>query len=297
MTRFDVSIRSLIVATDLDSLPDSSIIEGRGDYVVVRSPSNPTHFWGNFLLWRRPPEAGDRERWERAFDAEFGPGLSSSHRAFSWDVANGERGAADAEFLAAGYEASLEVGLVATPQELVAHPRTNREVQVRQLDVDGDERLWAAAEELQVANRGEGHGEDEHRAFVRRRMRDRRELFAQGRGAWFLALTDTGVPAASCGVLVTDGRGRFQAVDTLEQFRRRGIATGLVHDAGRAAIEQFGARRLVIVADEGYHAAALYRSLGFVERERGFSVCWWSGAPNATAHPTRGRLARRDAEA
>jgi len=164
-------------------------------------------------------------------------------------------------------------------------------VRIHQLRLDGDDDLWDAAVELQVDNREEGHSEAFHREYVRRRMQDRRELFEQGRGGWFLALTPDGEPAASCGIIVTDGRARYQAVDTLERFRRRGIASRLVHDAGRAAIEQHDATRLVIVADAGYHALPLYESLGFVAREHVYGTCWWSGAPGASRHPRYGRHA------
>jgi ribosomal protein S18 acetylase RimI-like enzyme len=63
--------------------------------------------------------------------------------------------------------------------------------------------------------------------------------------------------------VVTGERGRFQAVDTAEAYRRRGICSRLVVEAGRHGIEQFGAAKLVIVADPEYHALGLYESLGF----------------------------------
>lgn len=292
MADTDVSFESLIIATDVDVLPASSSVERRGEYVVVRSPSNPTHFWGNFLIWDHPPRAGDRERWEAAFEAEFGAGDGSRHRAFTWNGAGSDLGDVEQEFLTAGYQGDADVGLVARPEELVAHPRANTEVRIHQLRLDGDEGLWDAAVELQVGNREEGHDEAFHREYVRRRMRDRRELFEQGRGGWFLALTPEGEPAASCGVIVTNGRARYQAVDTIEAFRRRGIASRLVHDAGRAAVEQYGATRLVIVAEAGYHALPLYESLGFRSRERGYGMCWWPGAPDAARHPRYGAGAR-----
>ena len=45
-----------------------------------------------------------------------------------------------------------------------------------------------------------------------------------------------------------------------------GLASALVHHAGKAALDR-GAKRLVIVADPGYHAIGIYRSLGFVDWE------------------------------
>jgi predicted GNAT family acetyltransferase len=55
-------------------------------------------------------------------------------------------------------------------------------------------------------------------------------------------------------------------VETHPQARRRGLATSLVHLAGTTVLDD-GATTLVILADPGYHAIDVYRSLGFVERE------------------------------
>lgn len=291
MPRTDVEIRSLLAATDVDVLPDGSVVEDRGEYVVIRTPSNPSYFWGNFLHWRRAPRPGDRAVWEAAFDAEFGAGRESRHASFSWDVP-GDDGAAQEEFVAVGYRADRAVALVATPDELVDHPRANREVTVRALDPDGDDELWRAVLDLQVDTREEGHSEASYRRFVTARMADRLARFRAGDGAWFVAQLEDGTVAASCGVVVTHGRARFQAVDTAEPYRRRGIASRLVTEAGRVAVARFGADQLVIGADAEYHAMPLYESLGFTIRERCLAVVWWPGAPDAAAHPRWGEHAR-----
>ena len=281
-------IRSLNIATSVDVLPAGAIVEDRGPYVVVRSPSNHTHFWGNFLMYRESPRAGDRVRWEADFRREIATGR---HLAFTWDTGDGVLGEARAEFEAAGYELGDEVALVATRTELRAHARASDDVTVRRLDpvVDGaDEAVWAAVVELQVSTREAGHSEHDHRAFTQSRMADHRRRFARGDGAWFVAETAQGELAASCGLYVTSGRGRFQAVDTAEPFRRRGIATRLVHEAGTAGFEQMGAEHLVIVADADYHALPLYESLGFVARERTWGLAWWPSAPHADRHPEFG---------
>ena len=48
-----MDIRSLGFRTDLRLLEmTGSVIEDRGTHLVVRTPANPTYFWGNFLLLR-----------------------------------------------------------------------------------------------------------------------------------------------------------------------------------------------------------------------------------------------------
>src|SRR5436305_1575138 len=75
--------RSLIHATDLDVLPPDKVVERRDDHLVVRTPSNPAFYWGNFLIFDAPPAAGDAERWEAAFAAAFADEPRVRHRAFT----------------------------------------------------------------------------------------------------------------------------------------------------------------------------------------------------------------------
>src|SRR5205085_2615589 len=150
--------RSVAIATDLDVLPPGSIVERRHGYLLVRSPTNPAHYWGNFLVFEEPPGEGDGDRWEALFELEFGD-----------------------------------------------EPRVR------------------------------------HRAFSLPRLGDRLAHFRAGRGAWYVALDPaTGDMAASCGIVVTSGRGRFQVVETAPKYRRQGVASRLVVDAARHAAATYG---------------------------------------------------------
>lgn len=270
--------RSLVWATDLDTLPPDRVVERRDGYLLIRSPSNPTFFWGNLLLFDEAPRAGDAARWEELFEREFADEPRVRHRTFAWDRAQGKAGAAREEFVERGYDLDESIGLVAEAAQVQPHARENREVVVRALDpaAGADERLWDAVLELQVAGREEGHDEQSFREFARPRLEDRRALFRLGRGAWYVALEPgSGEVVASCGIVVTGGRGRFQVVDTALAHRRRGICSRLVVAAARHSAEVHGAERFVIVADLGYHALGLYESLGFERREHVVGVCRW----------------------
>jgi ribosomal protein S18 acetylase RimI-like enzyme len=261
--------RSLVWATDIDALPLDRVVERRPGYLVVRSPTNPTHYWGNLLLFDGAPQAGDAARSEVLFDAAFADEPLVRHRTFGWDAT--EHAPADAEeFARLGYDVETSVGLIAETRELVSHPRANREVTVRALDpaIGADAAAWQAIEEQRVVGRDEGEDEASHRAFVRARLEGRRMRFRRGGGAWFAALDPaTGDVVGSCGIIVAEGRGRFQDVEVAEPHRRRGICSRLVVEAARHAGEQLGAERLAIVADAGYHALGLYESLGFARAE------------------------------
>lgn len=267
--------RSLVWATDIDVLPAGRVVERHDDHLVVRSPSNPTHYWGNLLLFDAPPSSGDRRRWEALFAAAFADQPESlRHRTFAWDVTDGSTGAMDGEFLGHDYDAELTTGLIAAAAEIRPHPRANPDVHVRALDPRADQPLWDEVTELWVALRdAERFPEEDHRAFTRARLADLRELFTAGRGAWLVALAGAEEVVGSCGVVVTGGRGRFQQVATAPAHRRRGICRRLVVDAARHAALHHGARRLVIAADPEYHALGIYESLGFRPMERVTGVC------------------------
>jgi len=262
----------------LDVLPLDRVVSRRDGYLAIRSPSHPTYYWGNLLLFDAPPGEGDGLRWERLFVEEFADEPRVEHRTFAWDRTDGSLGVAREEFVERGFGLEECVGLVAAAEGVRAHPRESREVEVRALDpADGlDEPLWQQVVELQVAARDERFTEAEHRTFSRRRLADLRALFLLGHGAWYVALAPSSNEPqvlGSCGLVVTAGRGRFQSVETAAAHRRRGICSRLLVEAVRASAERHGARRLVIAADPHYHALGLYESLGFLRSEHVSGVC------------------------
>lgn len=268
--------RSLVWATSIDVLPPNHTVQRRDGCLVVRSPTNPTHWWGNLLVFDEPPAEGDGERWEALFAEEFAD-ERITHRTFAWDRTDDERGAVDAEFLARDYDLELSVGMIAAPEEIHPHPRANADVQVTALDprVGGpDEGRWEQVVDLQVDARDMERlpTEEPHRVFSRARQAELREMFRAGLGAWYVAL-DGDVVAGSMGIVVTGGRARYQAVDTAVTHRRRGICSRLLVDAARHAVASYAATDLVIVADPEYHAAGIYESVGFRHVERVCGVC------------------------
>ena len=136
-------LHSLVWAAGVDVLPLDRVFEQKDGYVLIRSPGNPTHHWGNLLLFDRPPLAGDAQRWERLFALEFGDEPRVQHKTFAWDRTDGSAGLAREEFIGRGYDLEESIGLVAERDEVRAHPRGNRSVVVRALDPapDADEEL------------------------------------------------------------------------------------------------------------------------------------------------------------
>ena len=86
-----MNVRSLGFRTDLALLERAgSTIEDCGDHLVVRTPSNPTFYWGNFLLLDHVPAADRVDAWLDRFVAAFprpGTGASGSTlRRRAWPI-------------------------------------------------------------------------------------------------------------------------------------------------------------------------------------------------------------------
>jgi predicted GNAT family acetyltransferase len=251
-----MDIHGLGWRTDLALLEISgSTVEDRGDHLVVRTPDNPTFWWGNFLLLAGPPaDAADARQWLGAFEAAF---PVSEHRTFGIDGTAGSV-AQTSSFTGLGLDA--EVSSVMTATSVLEPPRPNHEATYRPLESDAD---WTQQVELTMA--GETVGYDLE--FSERRTAQFRWLVEAGHGQWWGAFED-GRLLSSMGLFrASPGLARFQTVKTHPDARGRGLAGTLVHAISRFGFADLDAETLVMVADPEYLAIRVYRSVGFTDSE------------------------------
>ena len=256
-----MNVTSLGNRTDLALLQlGGTEVEDRGDHLVVRSPHNPTFWWGNFLLLAQVPPAGDADLWLDRFAAEF---PAARHVALAFDGVDGR-----VEDLAAFTERGLhcEASTVMTASVVHAPPRPNQQATYRRLTSDDD---WAQSVELRVAcNEADEEEEgDAHLEFTRLRAATNRGLTEAGHGAWFGAFVDGRLLSQMGLVAASPGLARFQSVETHPEARGRGLAGTLVHHVSQYGFGELGAMTLVMVADPDYSAIRLYRSVGFADTE------------------------------
>jgi ribosomal protein S18 acetylase RimI-like enzyme len=249
-----VEIRSLGYRTDLMVLRlGGSQVTDRGDHIVVRSPHNPTFWWGNFVLFDGPGDVAERLK---LFAAEF---PYAEHVAWGIDSVDGTAGD-EPVLTAAGFSIGRDV--VLTASDVNEPPRPNTVAGLRALRTDAD---WEQELELRVATSDQTGAE--HREYLARKVAVERAMCERGGAVWFGAF-DGDRLRASLG-LVHDGSGlaRYQSVGTHPDSRGRGLASTLVHHAARHGFDVLGAERLMIVADPEYLAIRIYRSLGFADTE------------------------------
>jgi len=262
-----MKIQSLGYRTDLIFRSFDGQIIDRGDYLVIRTPTNPAFHWGNFLLFSQPPREGDIDVWRDLFAREIGFSPSIEHQAFGWDSPDGEEGEIQ-PFIEAGFHLKSNVVLTSSEPSIPARPSSL--VNIRPLKTEAD---WERAVENQVVCREPGFEEDGYRKFQKKQMARYRKMAASGYGDWYGAFIGQKL-VADLGLYHHRGVGRYQSVVTIPDFRRRGIAGTMIVEASRQAKEKFNLHTLVIVADQDSGPARLYASLGFELTEKQVGLEW-----------------------
>jgi RimJ/RimL family protein N-acetyltransferase len=257
--------------TDLNFARFDGELVARADCIVVRTPANPSYWWGNFLLFDHAPRAGDAADWSRRFQAEIGRYQAESrHTTFGVDAR--EAFVLPHDFVERGF--TLYASNVLTMQrEQLRAPRTALPAGFRVATLKLPEQTPAAVELQVLCDGGEHSPAESYRVFRQRQMARYESMARQGLGDWFGVFTETAHGeqlVADCGLFHAapggDALGRFQHVETDPAFRRRGLCSALIHAVCLDAFERLKLRTLVIVADPLDVAIGLYESLGF---ERG----------------------------
>jgi GNAT superfamily N-acetyltransferase len=265
-----VNIVSLALTTELALLATRGRVTDRGGYLAVETPDDPGYYHGNLLVFPAAPKPGEVARWIASFHDEFRDNSAIKHVAFSWDGITGDAGAVD-ELRDAGF--SIDTHEVMVAESLDAAPAA---LPIRALTADE----VLATPELEWSM-GDRH-DDTYRRFLWRRAAWHRDLVVRGIARFYGAFDGTAL-VASLGLVSVIDVARYQDVQTLPAYRKRGLARALLATAARAAIAAArsgtttdlwsGIERVAIVAEPGSAAARLYARAGFRTIERTMSAC------------------------
>jgi GNAT superfamily N-acetyltransferase len=254
-----VNVRNLALTTELALIATRGRITDRGTYLVVETPDDPGYYHGNLVVFPAPPQRGEVASWLRTFDDELGGTPEIKHVTFCWDGITGDEGAGD-ELRDAGFQ--IDTHLVLAAESVDATPAV---LPIRVLAAD--EVLATADLAWQLGDR---HDET-YRRFLSRRAAWHRDLVLRGLAKFYGAF-DQAALVASLGLVRVLDVGRYQDVQTLDAYRRRGLARALLALAARDAFA-LGVERVVIVAEPDSPAARLYARAGFHAIERTVSAC------------------------
>ena len=231
-----------------------------GSYLRIRTPLNPSYWWGNYLLFDSAPQVGDYDIWAKLFEKEIGTPPEIQHMVFAWDLS--EQEAHIDAFIEAGFK--LESTVVMTTRVLNPPPRTNKDIEMRPLTSSKD---YAELLELEMLlGLEEGFSGEGHKQFLTRKQARYDQMIKAGLGAWFGAYSQ-GKLVAHMGLFHNGEIARYQTVGTHPDYRRKGIAGTLVHYVGEYGQTKFGIKDLVMLADDNYFAKDIYASVGFKPTE------------------------------
>ncbi|MCP4449379.1 MAG: GNAT family N-acetyltransferase [Myxococcales bacterium] len=260
-----MNIRSLGLRSDLALIAGEFI--QRDDCLVVRSPNEPNYYWGNLLVFSKPPTEECKSTWERRFAEEFADMPEVRHKAFTWDM--GGKGGSIRPFVESGYHHQTTV--VLTAESVKEPPRPNAGMEIRELSSDAE---WNDIVALQVASRDPEHSEASYLAFAQQRFVELRAMVERGEGEWYGGYVD-GRQVGNLGVFRSGTIARFQQVVTCPDFRRKGVCGTLVSAVSNLALARVECQTLVMLADTEYHAARIYESVGFGATENIEGLCLW----------------------
>lgn len=240
-----------------------TLVEDKGDHLVIRSPHNPAHWWGNFLLLAEVPTAGTAQARLDRFSALFPDAPYVAIGVDGTSYTTGDLG----WFAQRGF--GVEASVVMTASEVHLPARVNAQAVYRPLESDDD---WRQSVELRMLCKDADLDPVSYRVFVTAKAEANRSLVRAHRGQWFGAFLDGRLVAQMGLISAEPGIARFQSVETEPGHRRTGLAGTLVHYASRCGFDQLGAHTVVMVADPGYFAADLYRTVGFEAAETQLQV-------------------------
>ncbi|MEU0498885.1 GNAT family N-acetyltransferase [Mycobacterium sp. NPDC006124] len=247
--------RSLGWATDLAVLElTGSVVEDRGDHMVVRTPANPDFHWGNCLFVTDTETVDAADRWVAAFRSAFPQA--------DWIAIGLPRMPADRTGWGRhGVRLEVDDVLAATdPPRQIAPPPG---YVVRGLSGPDWEQL--VARELAVNAESLQYDEVMHKRFARARIASQRALVVRG-AARFVGAFAAGRLVAELGIVDCGGTARYQTVGTATEHRRRGLASHLLGVAGAWAASR-GCTQWVIVTEATNPAGRVYRRAGFTPVE------------------------------
>jgi len=158
------------------------------------------------------------------------------------------------------------------PINVIEPPKVNDKILVRELDLETE---WKSYIDIHFTPNW-GYGPDqEQKDFLKESIDEFRKFSKNGNALRFGAFLNDEI-IAELGIYWDQGVLRFNNVGTHMNYRRLGACSTLVYEVSKSMLEKRDIKTLVMEADEDYHAAKIYESVGFSLKEKLYSVEWKS---------------------
>ncbi len=246
--------------TDLFFLEEDSIVEHHADAIVIKSPSNPEFFFGNYLIFNRSNTELDVHHYVERFNQAFSDAKGINHVAFSWDIGF----PIDQLSIPASYSKDLLRSLTFQGD---MEPPKKLPFFIKPIETDSE---WDQVKTSQAALMLE-FAQDDVEKMLTRRISNYRRLIENGEGIW-LGAFDGSTLAGNLGIFHRNNLARFQNVSTTAQYRSRGICKTLIKTAVQLVEQKNPYISFVIQTEQGSIAEQIYLSLGFIPTEEVVAV-------------------------
>ena len=259
-----MNIKSLGYQMDLAYPGFNGQIIDRGNYLVIHTPSNPSYYWGNYLLFDRPPGPSDLARWREIFAKEIGNQPNINHEAFGWDTPSGDLGHIE-PFQKAGY--NLFQHNIMTTSKIIQPPHFNTNVETRSVTTDAE---WEMAT---YCNASDSESPATPNARIREKMRTWQVVSQNKTGNWYGAFLQNEF-AGGLGIYKVKKIGVIDSVVTHPNFRKQGVGRSLMYQACHHALTHLGVDKLLLATSKDSDAERMYQQLGFktVEQQVGIDT-------------------------
>lgn len=258
-----MKINLLSHKTDLIISSFSGEVIDRNNYIVIKTPSEPNYFWGNYLLFPKEPEKGDYQKWINIYKSEFVN--KPSFLTFTWD--SSIEGLVE-EFINNNFK--LSKYWVLSTQKVNKPSKYNNNIEIRELKTEND---WEQYIDVHI-NENWYLSSQSQKLFLESQRESAKRIVQSGKGKRFGAFLENKL-VGEAGIYYEGNLGRYNQISTHQNFRRQGICGTLIYKISKIAFENMGIETLVIVADEEYHATKIYMDVGFKVCEKQISLEWF----------------------
>ena len=236
----------------------ANIVE-KDKYIVIQTPERLNYFWGNYILMKEPPSKGDFKNWVNVFDSEIGKRSEKGYCAITFDLGVNETFDVS-EFLEHGFR--VEVDKILTTNKVVEPIKLNSELIIKEYDLSNDIDSYV---EVHFDENWAYGSEDEQKQFLKEQALEFSSLVDKNVAKRFSGYLD-GKLVTDLGIYWNDNVIRFNSISTHPLYRRLGACSTLVYKVSKDLLNQNPSKTLVMQADEDYHAALIYESIGFVPK-------------------------------
>lgn len=258
-------MQNLVCRTDAIFHQRDGFIEEFPAYWVIRTPDNPSFWFGNYVLFKHAPQPGDLPRWREIHHRVFGSSLN--HMVLGWDEP--EPGSIQ-QFLDAKLIPSH--GIALSLQAPPSGTRINPDLEIRAL-VEQSEWDAMLRQQIQIDRDDFAYPEDAG-VFRTKQMVASKRMTDEGHGNWWGAfLNDQLVGGMGLYFDAAKSIGRFQYVTTAAAHRRKRVCSTILDHAVRHAFATVNPQTLVISTDaeDNNPAIPTYRNFGFRDAMRSYA--------------------------